>query len=80
MKNTLEGMLLSVKLHDENRNFTKINTPPWVFFTFFKIEQMVTNGAKRLIYLYFEKFLESNLGVFSIIEIINTYIRHPLEN
>ena len=26
-------------------NFTKINTPPWVFFTFFKIVQMVPNCA-----------------------------------
>ena len=40
----------------------------------------IANGAERLMYLNFEKILESNLGVFSIIEIINTYIRHPLEN
>ena len=24
-------------------NFTKINTPPWVFFTFFKLYKMVPN-------------------------------------
>ena len=29
-------------------NFTKSNTPSWVFFMFFKIEQMVQNNAKDL--------------------------------
>ena len=30
-------VLLLVKLQAEACNFTKINTPPWVFFTFFKL-------------------------------------------
>ena len=34
VKNTHGGVLLLVKLQ---ANFTKINTPPWVFFTFFKL-------------------------------------------
>ena len=37
VKNTHEGVLLSVKLQAEDCNFTKSNTPPWVFFTFFKL-------------------------------------------
>ena len=30
-------MLLLVKLQTSASNFTKSNTPPWVFFTFFKL-------------------------------------------
>ena len=30
-------MLILVKLQASACNFTKINTPPWVFFTFFKL-------------------------------------------
>ena len=32
-------------------NFTKSITPSWVFFTFFKIAQMISNRAKHHIYL-----------------------------
>ena len=28
-------------------NFTKTNTPPWVFLTFFKIVQMIPNRGKH---------------------------------
>ena len=47
-------MLLLVKLQAEAWNFNKINTPPWVFFTFFKIVQVyqiaqhITNLALSL--------------------------------
>ena len=37
VKNTHGGMLILVKLQAKACNFTKINTPPWVFFTFFKL-------------------------------------------
>ena len=37
MKNTNGGLLLLVKLQANACNFTKSNTPPWVFFTFFKL-------------------------------------------
>ena len=37
VKNTHEGVLLLVKLHAEACNFTKSNSPSWVFFTFFKL-------------------------------------------
>ena len=36
-KKTHGGALFSVKLHVEAWNFTKSNTPPWVFFTLFKL-------------------------------------------
>ena len=34
MKNTYGGVLLLVKLQDEDSNFTESNTPPWVFLKF----------------------------------------------
>ena len=38
MKNTQAGVLLLVsKVAGLARNFTKSNTPPWVFFMFFKL-------------------------------------------
>ena len=37
MKNIHGGVLILVKLQSSACNFTKINTPPWVFFTFFKL-------------------------------------------
>ena len=36
MKNTNRGLLLLVQLQSEACNFTKSNTPSWVFFTFLK--------------------------------------------
>ena len=35
--NTHRGVLLLVKLQASACNFTKSNTPPWVFFMFFKL-------------------------------------------
>ena len=37
VKNTQRGVLILVKLQALACNFTKINTPRWVFFTFFKL-------------------------------------------
>ena len=37
MKNSHEGVLLLVRLLASVCNFTKSNTPPWLFFTFFKL-------------------------------------------
>ena len=37
VKNTHGGVLLLVKLQASVCKFTKINTPPWVFSTFFKL-------------------------------------------
>ena len=49
LKNTHGGVVILVKLQAPACNFTKIKTPPWVFFTFFKwykwcqIAQCTTN-------------------------------------
>ena len=45
VKNTHGGVLLLVKLQASVCNFTKNNTPPWVFFTFFKLYKVVPNRA-----------------------------------
>ena len=37
VKNTHGGELLLVKLQAAACNYTKGNTPPWVFFTFFEL-------------------------------------------
>ena len=37
VKNTHGGVIIFVKLQAEACNFTKFNTPLWVFFTFFKL-------------------------------------------
>ena len=47
VENTHGGVLLLIKYAG---NFTKKDIPPWVFFTFFKIVQMILNPAKHLIY------------------------------
>ena len=50
VENTHGGMLFSVKLQPSAWNFTKSNTPPWVFLTIFKlykwyqITQSVSSG------------------------------------
>ena len=43
VKNTHGGVLILVKLQASACNFTKINTPPWAFFTFLNC----TNGSNR---------------------------------
>ena len=53
MKNTHEGVLLLVKLQAFSLvcDFTKSNTPPWVFFVFFKSYKW-HQIAQRNIYTY----------------------------
>ena len=50
MKNTHWGVLLSVKLQSETYKFTEINTPLWVFFTFFKLYKWYQEIAQSIIY------------------------------
>ena len=60
LKNTHGGVLLLVKLKAEACNFTKSITPPWVFFTFFKLykwDQIVQSVSYAFFfYLTFENF------------------------
>ena len=39
VKNTNGGVLLLVKLQASSCNIDKCNTPPWVFFTFFRLHK-----------------------------------------
>ena len=48
MKNTHGGLLLLVRLQAEVSNFTKSNTPPWVFSTFFKLNKWYQKAFKKL--------------------------------
>ena len=43
VKKTHRGVLHIVKLQVEACNFTKSNTPPWVFFIIFKLYKLVPN-------------------------------------
>ena len=55
VKNTHGRVLILIKLQALACNFTKINTPPWVFFTFFElykwyqIAQRITNSFNDFI-------------------------------
>ena len=50
VKNTNGGVLLVLKLHARTCNFTKSNTPPWLFFTFFKLYKWY-QIAQRITYM-----------------------------
>ena len=50
LKNTHGGLFILVLAC----NFTKSNTPTWVFFTYVKIVQMVLNHTIHLKYFYFQ--------------------------
>ena len=55
VKNTHLEVLILVKLQAKAWNLTEINTPPWVFLTFFKlykwyqIAQRITNIHKKIL-------------------------------
>ena len=56
-ENTQGGALLLVKLHAEVCNFTKSNTPPWLFFTFLKLYKWY-QIAQYIIYIYIYIYIE----------------------
>ena len=71
VKNTLEGVLLLVKLQAMACNFTKSNIPPWVFFTFFKLYTWYQT-AQSITYTYIsEKVLKKADLVSSFNQITN---------
>ena len=65
VKNTHEGVLLLVKLQAKACNFTKSNTPSWVFFTFLNY----TNGTKSRNTSYLEPSRTSAVELF--VKIVN---------
>ena len=50
VKNTNGGVLLVLKLHAKACNFTKSKSPPWLFFTFFKLYKWY-QLAQRITYM-----------------------------
>ena len=70
MKKTHGGVLILVKLQASARNFTKINTPPWMFFMFFKlykwyqIGERTTNMDKATFSYYNRSNCRGRLGRF----------------
>ena len=65
VKNTHEGVLHLVKLQAKACNFTKSNTPSWVFFTFLNY----TNGTKSRNASYLEPSRTSAVELF--VKIVN---------
>ena len=73
VKNTHGGVILLVKLQAEASNFAKSNTPPSVFFTFFKlckwyqIAQSITNiGKSKLWKVSLLVKMNSAINIFRI--------------
>ena len=66
VKNTHGGVLLLVKLQANACNFTRSKTPPWVFFTFFKLyewHQIAQSTTKYCVWGNF--FLERPVYIIS---------------
>ena len=61
VKNTLGGMLILVKLQAAACKFTKINTPPWVFFTFLKLYSTTYISNKDIRDFFMDVILECSL-------------------
>ena len=51
MQNTHGGVILLVKLQVEACDFTKSNTPSWLFFTFFKLYKWYQHCTKNQVFL-----------------------------
>ena len=68
MKSTHGGVLLLVKLQVE-RNFTKSNTPLWVFFTFFKLYkwyQTVQNITESYYCLFLLTCSQTPVNIYNV--------------
>ena len=55
VNNIHEGLLLLVKLQAEDCDFTKSNTPPWLFFTFYELHKWYQT-AQSITYTVSKKF------------------------
>ena len=65
MKNTHRGVLLLVTLQILAFNFTKSNTPQWVFFTFFELYYPATLLKVALLQGCFSRFVNCANGTKS---------------
>ena len=61
VKNSHGGMLILVKLQALACDFTKINTPPWLFFTFFKLYKWYQIVQRATYYFHNYSFKVSTL-------------------
>ena len=52
----MEGVLLLVKLKAKACNFTKINTPPWVFFMFLKLYKWYQIALFTVLFRYSQPY------------------------
>ena len=52
----MEGVLLLVKLKAKACNFTKINTPPWVFFMFLKLYKWYQIALFTVLFRYAQPY------------------------
>ena len=83
MKNTYGGVLILVKLQAEACDFTKINTPPWVFFKFFKSYKWY-KIAQRTTFCFdvwnsFEHVLRYFIIDNIIFQRVDVYVNEPIE-
>ena len=70
LKNTNEGVSLLVKWQASACNFTEINTPPWVFFSFLNCTNgadLVPNGTKLTLYSRYLHYLVLIMMLRSIV-------------
>ena len=70
-KNTYGGVLILVKLQA-----TKINTPPWLFFTFFKLHKCY-QIAQPIKYLIFLDKLDFFVGLLCSFQRTSTFLTVP---
>ena len=82
MKITYGGVLLSVKLQASACNFTKSNTPPWVFFTFsklckwYEIAQSITYILRKMLNILLNLFQATDLFLYPV-KTLENRIRKP---
>ena len=64
MKNTNGGVSILVKLQAEACNFTKINTPPWVFSRFLNCTNAIKSRNAQHIWVNKEMLKYSNKTLY----------------
>ena len=62
VKNITGGVLILVKLQAEACNFTKINSPPWMFFTFFKLYKWYQIAQRTIYYDSYDPLISSGIS------------------
>ena len=82
VKNTHRGVWFLVKLQASACNFTKSNTPPWVFFTFsklckwYEIAQSITYILRKMLNILLNPFQATDLFLYPVKTLENRIRRH----